>query len=48
MQKPNRVKPRSANLRKLKTTSLIFLFSFALRGLKTFRPIAPTATRKWN
>ena len=34
MQKPNRVKPRSANLRKLKTTSLIFLFSFALRGLK--------------
>ena len=27
-------KPRSANLRKLKTTSLIFLFSFALRGLK--------------
>lgn len=39
-------KPRSANLRKLKTTSLIFLFSFALRGLKTFRPIAPTATKK--
>ena len=49
MQKPNRVNPRRAHLRVLAFLPVGTKFynsKYALRGLKTFRPIAPTATKK--